>query len=330
MDYSTGYENTDELGAVVKIFHADSVHVNFELSNVDLSLANSIRRVMLAEIPTIAIDNCEIKENTSVLADEFIAHRLGLVPLSARGASELVYARDCDCEQYCENCSVIITIHAKCESEDPNYVMKVYARDMVVDGRRVNQSVGTPVITDPDGLGVILFKLRRNQEVHIRCVAKKGIAKEHAKWCPATAVGFEYDPHNKLRHLDLWYESNAKEEWPLSENAIREPPPQEGEPFDYDAVPNRFYFDVETCGSLDPDVIVQEGLRVLQEKLANLVMLIEKTDESKGMGGDADYDMGGGAGGDWGGYNTVYGGAHGDQTAYGNDPYGGGSTSYGH
>ena len=50
-------------------------------------------------------------------------------------------------------------------------------------------------------------------------LAKKGIAKEHAKWAPTAAIGFEYDPHNKLKHLDYWYEEDPIKEWPLSENA---------------------------------------------------------------------------------------------------------------
>jgi len=161
-------------------------------------------------VPTIAIDLVEVEENTSVLADEFISHRLGLVPLSAKNVDDVLYSRDCDCEQYCEQCSVKLTLHAKCTGDD---VMKVYARDLVVDPLRPNQWVGNPVIRDPDGQGVLVAKLRKGQEINMTCIAKKGIAKEHAKWCPTSAVGFEYDPHNKLRHLDLWYETDPKDEW---------------------------------------------------------------------------------------------------------------------
>ena len=158
----------------------------------------------------MAIDIVIIEANTSVLADEFLSHRLGLIPLVSKNVDEVISSRECDCEEYCEHCSVTLTLHAKCTGDE---IMKVYARDLVVDGARPNNWVGTPVITDPDGQGTVICKLRQGQELKIKCIAKKGIAKEHAKWAPTAAIGFEYDPWNKLHHTDLWYEKSAEEEW---------------------------------------------------------------------------------------------------------------------
>lgn len=86
----------------------------------------------------------------------------------------------------------------------------------------------------------------------------QGIAKEHAKWSPCSAVSFEYDPHNKLRHTSYWFESDAKAEWPTSRNATDEEPPRDDEPFDYLAKPNKFYMEVETDGSLGPQEVVMK------------------------------------------------------------------------
>ncbi|KAK7053279.1 RNA polymerase II subunit 3 [Paramarasmius palmivorus] len=137
----------------------------------------------------------------------------------------------------------------------------------------------SPIIPDPhcvvDKIGaqpVLICKIRKGQELRVKCVAKKGIAKEHAKWSPCSAVAFEYDPHNKLRHTSYWFEVDERGEWPVSENGREEDPPRDDEPFDFNAKPTKFYFDVETDGSLGPQEVVMKGLAELQKKLANLIL----------------------------------------------------------
>lgn len=68
---------------LVKVLEHSKYTVKFALNNTDLSVANALRRIMISEVPTMSIDLVEIKENTSALHDEFIAHRLGLIPLAS-------------------------------------------------------------------------------------------------------------------------------------------------------------------------------------------------------------------------------------------------------
>jgi len=332
MDYDPMVMDSEPVGPSVKITEAKPQAVDFTLENVDLSFANSLRRVMLGEVPTMAIDLVEIEANTSVLADEFLCHRLGLIPLNSKNVEDVEYSRDCDCEQNCDRCSVILTLHARCTGDE---IMKVYARDLVVDTQnRANSYVGDPVITDTEGLGTVICKLRKGQELRLKCIAKKGIAKEHAKWAPTAAIGFEYDPHNKLRHTALWYEDDAATEWPQSKYAKWEEPAQEGEPFDYDAVPNRFYFEVESIGNMEPDAIIQNGIKVLQNKLAAVLQDLAVSDGTNGNGAGA-YDEGGREDDDMNGaqpwqaqgYTTPYGNNgdvawNGSTTPFGATPYG--------
>jgi DNA-directed RNA polymerase II subunit RPB3 len=122
-------------------------------------------------------------------------------------------------------------------------------------------------------------------------------------------------------------QSNFSSSRPPSEYAAWEEPPQEGEPFDYDAVPNRFYFNVETAGPLPPDVIISEGIKVLQQKLAGLIH--ELADEGSGANGgprSPEYGAGAAMDGFNGGYTTPFGNAAGNQSAWGGA---GGTTPYG-
>jgi DNA-directed RNA polymerase II subunit RPB3 len=207
--------------------------------------------------------------------------------------------------------------------------MMVYARDLIVSNLR-QDNIGAPVIRDPSGAGPLIAKLRQGQEIQLECIAKKGIAKEHAKWAPTSAVGFEYDPNNKLRHVDYWYETDAKDEWPMDErNATWEGDDSAADAtFDPDAVPSAFFFDVEGVGTLDPDDIVRGGIEVIQKKLAETIKVLGGA-EAAGMDGMNGAQSPDGyepapANGDY-----AYGGLRGGATPYGTTPYGaGGYGSY--
>lgn len=308
--------------------------IDFVLSHTSLALANSLRRTMLSEIPTLAIDLVEIQTNTSVLADEFLAHRLGLIPLSARDVDKLLYGRDCTCDDFCDNCACFLRLSAKNRSLNEN--MKIFARDLTLetrDGRPVESwpaghnagmdgeqelpTRGQPIIMDEGQKGPLICQLRNGQELSVRCIAKKGIAKEHSKWAPTAAIGFEYDPHNKLRHTQLWFEQSAKEEWPLTGNADWEDPPQDGQRFEYEAEPDSFYINLEGTGVMPPDSVMHNGIRTLQEKLANVI---------KGLSDEGDAGVPNGMGG---GVSPMDGVMNGGGTAYGGTAYGGGMSAYG-
>lgn len=97
-------------------------------------------------------------------------------------------------------------------------------------------------------------------------------------------------------------------------------------------MPNNFYFEVESIGNLEPDAIIQQGIKVMQQKLAAVLQdLTEGDGQANGGGYDAPQSPDVGMGGqNWQdqGYATPYGGGNawggggGAATPYGATPYG--------
>ncbi len=99
----------------IEILSIQPHQIQFILSETDTSMANTLRRIMIAEVPTLAIDLVEYSENSSVLNDEYIAHRLGLIPIRfvAEGSSKggdchaaFLPHRECVCYDRCPRCCV--------------------------------------------------------------------------------------------------------------------------------------------------------------------------------------------------------------------------------
>lgn len=216
----------------------------------------------------------------SVLPDEFIAHRLGLIPLNSTDiGTSIQYSRDCTCQEYCPSCSVPMTLDVSCSDDFDGESLAVTSHDLQTDHHIRPFHIGD---NDP---GILIAKLRKGQQIKLTCIAKKGLGKEHAKWSPCTGIAFEYDPHNNLRHTSYWVEDDVTTEWPISSNGEFEAAKSPHDVFDFKAKPNNYYMTVETSGSLEPKEVAIAGLKILQAKLVLLQSGLNEIGEESRNGG---------------------------------------------
>lgn len=170
-------------------------YISFTLKNTNLSFANSLRRTLLSEIPVVALDIINVQENNTVLPDDLLVHRLGLIPLHTK--KELRYSKDCSCDNFCDDCSIKANINV---ANDTNQIQTIRSSCIQCDDATFNDTV--------------IAKLAPNHRIKINAIARKGTGTMNAKFCPVTIVEFEYDKYNEKRHTKYWCEEKLEKEWP--------------------------------------------------------------------------------------------------------------------
>jgi len=149
----------------------------FTLSGASPAFANALRRAMISEVPTLAIDDVRIYDNTSALFDEMLAHRLGLIPIITDLAT---YSRKetCACGGAgCPGCSV-------------TYTLSVEGPKMVQSSDLIPQDPKAVPVHD----NVPIVKLIKGQKLVLEARAELNTGKEHAKWQPTNVCGYKNYP----------------------------------------------------------------------------------------------------------------------------------------
>lgn len=148
--------------------------IQFLVTGITVPLANALRRVIIADVETWAIELVQFEVNTTVLHDEMIAHRLGLIPLTS--------------------------------SVDPDVQEVRFALDLTA-GTEPEEWTSEQLESDNDDVipaidGIPIVKVARGQQLKLTATAKRGTGYEHAKWSPVSSCFFQVTPEGILFEVE--------------------------------------------------------------------------------------------------------------------------------
>jgi DNA-directed RNA polymerase subunit D len=158
----------------LKILEKTDRIMSFSIDGIDEGFANSLRRIMMNEIPILAVEKVNFEENTSGLFDEIIAHRIGMIPIKFE-RKMFNFKDNCKCEgKGCSRCEALFIL----EKQGPSIVT---AGDL--------KAQGETEITENE---IPITELLEGQRIKLEAIAQLGIGREHAKWQSAI-VGYHQD-----------------------------------------------------------------------------------------------------------------------------------------
>lgn len=271
--------------------------VTFQIKDIDLSIVNSIRRVIISEIPTIAFyfDSSDtnkidiiINKNTGSLHNEFLAHRISLIPIHFNENEIRTFNND----------SYTFKIQKKNKSLS---ILSVTSADIQVfkDGTLQPPSVRERLFPKNSITGdyVLITKLKPNlyhmeegEEIDIVCKASKGIGLQHARWSPVSQCSFinlkdDIAGQKAFQEKIQKLEENGKALTDSEKKSLRT---------QFDTLeayryfkknkfdePNEFLFSIETECALTPRYLFKEAFGILSQRVQDFAKGIEEDDIKK-------------------------------------------------
>lgn len=273
----------------------------FDLIGVDASIANAVRRVLMAEVPTVAIEHVYIWNNTSIIQDEVLSHRLGLVPLAINPDKVLMRMPGDDAD---DSNTVVFHLKAKCERNrsaargetDPDNLYighNVYSEQLVWDPKGGQDEDFADAPPRPVHDKILIAKLRPGQELDLELHCEKGIGKDHAKFSPVATASYRLLPHIQLvkpisgGDVDklvscfppgvIGVTEEGGERKAFVKDARKDTISREvfrHEEFEdkvkLGRVRDHFLFDMESTGIIPPEKLLPEAIKTLRSKIATL------------------------------------------------------------
>ena len=168
----------------IQILNKTDTEIQFQVDGINASMASALRRIMISEVPTMAIQFVEFKKSDSALYDEVVSNRLGQIPLTFN-KDDYSLPEKCKCEgKGCSNCQVELILKKKGPAT-------VYAEDLKSKDKTVR-----PVFEK-----IPIVELFEDQELEFIATAQLGVGKKHTRW-QAAAVGYKNKTAKNVERKD--------------------------------------------------------------------------------------------------------------------------------
>jgi len=264
----------------IEILKFGEDEVRFVIKGINPTIANTIRRAILTEVPILAIDYAVIIENTSVLYDEILVHRLSLIPLKT-DLEDYVLPEKCECGGVgCNHCQVRLYLEVEAK-EGPVVVQSSHL--IPEDGKSFPVKDNIPIV-----------KLEKGQKIVLEAYARLGLGKEKAKWQPVAACAYKYFPiikvdEEKCSLCGECVENCPKRVLEIKDNKVRVKNPIEcslckecekicpENAIKVEYNDKVFIFRFDNLGALPSDIIVLKALEAIESKAAELKSILSKS-----------------------------------------------------
>lgn len=265
----------------IEILEKNDTNIRLIIKDADVPLVNALRRIALAEVPCMAIEEVVMIENSSILQDEIISHRLGLTPLKT-DLDAYSLPEDCECQSEfgCSSCRVTLTLDAEAKEG----TRTVYSGEIV--------SENPEIVPVSDKIPII--KLAKSQKLKLEAYARLGRGKTHAKWQPVSMCSYKYLPEitvptTKCEECTKCVEICPKKVYAMKDQKVEirdllacnlcmdcvEACPTKPSPLKVDWEKNAFVMNIETTGALPPERVLQEATKTLAKQLDELEELVK-------------------------------------------------------
>lgn len=182
--------------------------IEFDIIGCSPSIANAFRRLMISEVPSMAIEKVYMFNNTSIIQDEVLAHRLGLIPLKA-DPRLFEYKSDDATDEGTDQDTLEYKLKVKCtrrkDAKDTSCFDSLYEHHNVYSGqiRWVSKGKQGTMYRESEVCPVhdkiLISKMRPGHELDIKLLAVKGVGKDHAKFSPVSTATYRLLPEITLK-----------------------------------------------------------------------------------------------------------------------------------